>query len=272
MLHRFTLHCSAVLFCASALANPLKFTAEPTQLAEWTLEVSSRLSPQGASTYGPENLLNGPETAWVEGAAGDGAGEWIKITQAGGRQEMKFQSVTIWNGYQKSKKAFEENGRVKALVVSWKGGSQRVFLEDRMGEQTVRLGQPVNSPWVKFEIASAIPGTKFSDTAISDISIDLEEFNREENPAEPADLASLVAGCWEGARHTTEYRADGTFMLDPEPGEWIPLGHWKLEGNVLVAKWKNSGETDRSTIVSIDGKELVIRAASGKEYTLRRVR
>lgn len=269
---KLVLHLSSALFCACAFANPLKFTAEATQLSEWTLEVSSRLSPQGASTYGPEHLLNGPDTAWVEGAAGDGVGEWIKITEAGGRRNMKFQSVTIWNGYQKSKKSFAENGRVKALVVSWKGGSESVALEDRMGEQTIRLRQPVSSPWVKFEIASAFPGTRFSDTAISGISVDLEEFNYGEKPVVPADLASLVAGRWEGARHTTEYRADGTFMLDPEPGEWVPLGHWKIEGDVLVAKWKDSGETSSSAIVSINDKEMVIRAANGKEYTLRKLR
>ena len=60
----------AIGLCSEA-AEPLKFVAEPTQLAEWSIEVSSRLPSQGKNNYGPENLLSGSKAAWVEGVESD---------------------------------------------------------------------------------------------------------------------------------------------------------------------------------------------------------
>jgi hypothetical protein len=270
-----TLTVAALLALSSAplhagARNPLRFVAEPTQLSGWTIEVSSRRSPEGGSTYGPEHLVDGPDSAWVEGAPGDGVGEWITIAEAG--RPMKFQSVVLWNGYQKSQKSFEENGRVLEMIVSWKGGSERVAVADRTGEQTLRLARPVTSPRVKFEITKVVPGSKFSDTAISGISLDLEEFNFDPPQAAPAvaaDRKTLIVGRWQGARHVKEFRADGTFLLDPEPGA-PPLGTWRIIGDKLEQKWESG--TDQDTIVSITRDEMVIRSQAGKEYSLRRIR
>jgi|GEM_PF-3853668 len=254
-------------------ANPLKYTAPTTQLSSWTVEVSSRLVSQGSNSYGPANLLDGAETAWVEGAKGDGVGEWVRISQADGKETMKFQSVLVWNGYQKNQKSFEENGRVKDLLVSWAGGSEKIHLRDGMGEQTVRLQRPVVSPWVKFEILSVYPGSKFSDTAISGIAVDLEELNysQETAPSATQDFSRLLVGRWQSARHIKEFRADGTFCLDPEPGQWTPLGTWQVRGDTLVCRWNGDARTESDTLLSIDKKTLVIRSSAGKEYTLSRV-
>jgi hypothetical protein len=272
----------AAALCASAAAasaNPLVHRAPATELAGWTVEVSSRLSPQGGNTYGPGHLLDGPETAWVEGAAGDGSGEWIRFTQAAELGAATFRTIRVWNGYQKSEKAFRENGRVRELEVSWQGGSERVSLADRRGEQAVRLSRPITTPWVRFAILSAYPGGKGSDTAISGLWPDLEELGRGGETAEagtpaaasPREAAALLIGRWEGGRHTVEYRADGTFSLDPDPGEWFPLGTWEIEGGFLVERWKDDGKTERSQILSLGRTELIIRSGAGKEYTLRRV-
>ncbi len=261
-----------------AAANPLVYQAPPTELSDWTIEVSSLLSPQGNNAYGPGNLLGDPNTAWVEGIAGNGAGEWIRITQSGHLGNMKFQTVFVWNGYQKSVKSFQENGRVRELLVSWQGGEQQVRLADEMGMQSIRLRSPVISPWVKFQIQTAYTGDKFQDTALSGLCVDLEEFHYEPGgesiPTDSApgkNIAGLLAGKWEGARHIVDYRPDGTFTLDPDGDQWVPLGTWKIEGNNLVTRWQDSGKVDRQTIVSIDSRSLVLRSDSGREYRLSRL-
>ncbi|WP_294381094.1 hypothetical protein [Prosthecobacter sp.] len=165
--------------------GPLKYVCEPTELAEWTIEVSSRLESKQANAYGPGNLVKGPETAWVEGAKGNGIGERIRISQAGGSQKMKFQKILIWNGYQKSAKSFNENARVRELRLTWPGGTHVVELQDKTGEQSIRLPSPLNVPWIQFEIVSVYPGSKYQDTALSGLSLNLEEFQYEGANADP---------------------------------------------------------------------------------------
>lgn len=169
--------------------GPLKFVCEPTELAEWTIEVSSRLNGKQANAYGPGNLVDGPETAWVEGAKGNGIGERVRISQAGGSQKMKFQKILIWNGYQKSAKTFDENARVRELRLTWPGGTHVVELQDKTGEQIIRLPSPLNVPWIQFEIMSVYPGSKYQDTALSGLSLNLEEFQYEEADADPISSA-----------------------------------------------------------------------------------
>lgn len=169
--------------------GPLKFVCEPTELAEWTIEVSSRLNGKQANAYGPGNLADGPETAWVEGAEGNGIGERVRISQAGGSQKMKFQKILIWNGYQKSAKTFDENARVRELRLTWPGGTHVVELQDKTGEQIIRLPSPLNVPWIQFEIMSVYPGSKYQDTALSGLSLNLEEFQYEEADADPISSA-----------------------------------------------------------------------------------
>ena len=169
--------------------GPLKFVCEPTELAEWTIEVSSRLDGKQANAYGPGSLVDGPETAWVEGAKGNGIGERVRISQAGGSQKMKFQKILIWNGYQKSAKTFDENARVRELRLTWPGGAHVVELQDKTGEQTIRLPSPLNVPWIQFEIMSVYPGSKYQDTALSGLSLNLEEFQYEGADAAPISTA-----------------------------------------------------------------------------------
>ncbi len=285
----------------SEATEPLRFVAEPTQLAEWTIEVSSRLQSQGGNSYGPENLLSGPKTAWVEGVATDGKGEWIKIIQADGKESMKFRSIFLLNGYQKSKKIFEANGRVLEFAVSWAGGSERIKVADVDGEQTLRLSHPVDSPWVRFEIIKVASGSKYSDTAISGISLDLEEFNyppegdstQSVKPGKAPSsvpntslktfshtasgkvptakqILKLIIGQWDGGRHITDYRKDGTFLFDPEPGD-DPVGIWSIKGNVLIKKF-GSEKPERTTVLSITEEKMVIRSSAGKEYVIRKVK
>ena len=75
---------------------------------------SSTLSSQGKNNYGVNNLNDSdPRTAWVEGKSEYGIGESFEM-------EWELDSrppIHIFNGYQKSIKAWKDNSRVKKFKV-----------------------------------------------------------------------------------------------------------------------------------------------------------
>jgi hypothetical protein len=64
-----------------------------------------------------------------------------------------------------------------------------------------------------------------------------------------ATLSKLLVGTWQGPRHQTEYRADGTWVLDP-PGEGDNTrGKWRIEHGRLIETWRLADENDDSSSV-----------------------
>lgn len=59
------------------------------------------------------------EAAWVEGARGDGIGEGFVIENRRGKQDKKWKSLLIINGFisARNPKLYKENGRVKKIKV-----------------------------------------------------------------------------------------------------------------------------------------------------------
>ncbi|MFM9938272.1 MAG: NADase-type glycan-binding domain-containing protein [Hyphomicrobiaceae bacterium] len=130
--------------------------------------VSSVLPTSGVNTgpYGPRGLFDGdPETAWVEGKSGDGVGEWIVLSWPDERQVAGF---TIVNGYAKTSRHFEINGRVKRLQLEFSGGeSIEVTLQDTVTEQRISVNPVVRSRWVRLRIGETYRGSRYPDTAIT---------------------------------------------------------------------------------------------------------
>jgi len=64
-----------------------------------------------------------------------------------------------------------------------------------------------------------------------------------------ATLSRLLVGTWHGHRHDTQYRADGTWIMDlPDEGE-NSRGKWRIEHGKLITTWRFSGESSDSTAV-----------------------
>ncbi|MGD9475315.1 MAG: FN3 associated domain-containing protein [Eubacteriaceae bacterium] len=82
--------------------------------AVFNVNTSSALSPMGDNYYYAGNLVdNNWSTAWIEGAAGNGYGEYVLFTYTG--SQAQIQGISIVNGYAKSDQAFYENGCVTSL-------------------------------------------------------------------------------------------------------------------------------------------------------------
>lgn len=138
--------------------------------------------------------------AWCEGAQGEGVGEILAFTYAGesSRVGIPQTPLEIWAGYGKSEALFRANGRphqvrVWAVAIPARRfpgqnyerfsnsearpiGSVEVELRDVNGWQPLSYPQVPGSPYqshqrvlLGIEILSVYPGTRYTDTCISEI-------------------------------------------------------------------------------------------------------
>ena len=138
------------------------------------VSASSSLSAQ----YKGENahdfsILN----AWVEGAPGNGEGEYLVYTFPG--YCPRITTIKILNGYTKTEKTWLDNGRVKRLRMYYNGEPYAILeLEDTRRLQTFDVGllgfRDSSAPsWtLKFEILDVYPGDKYADTVITELFFD----------------------------------------------------------------------------------------------------
>ncbi|WP_197424476.1 NADase-type glycan-binding domain-containing protein [Bradyrhizobium yuanmingense] len=132
--------------------------------------VSSMLKPQFGNSYGAANLFDASTgTAWVEGASGNGVGEWITIEFETVR---RVRSIHVQNGYQKSRDIFAKNNRVRQIRVLFSGGESQTFvLDDKLSAQLLTLRPPVSAHWMQFIIDDVWAGNKYTDTAITKLLV-----------------------------------------------------------------------------------------------------
>lgn len=140
-----------------------------------SVQVSSQLpGDSDTADYGAVNLTDGnSETAWNEGATGDGAGEWIKFT-AGTPQRVT--SVSIMGGFPRTYKdgsdVYFKNNRPKQITISYNGGSEKFTMQDLRGQfQTFTLAKPVETTQITITIDSVYKGTKYDECCIAEVRI-----------------------------------------------------------------------------------------------------
>lgn len=177
---------AAVAALLVALAAPASAQQVKLPLAEgichhWGTElvspaatcVSSHLPPQGANSYGPD-MLTTDGAAWC--MAGPAVGQWVRDGYA---EPMKIRRILITNGYAKSPETFRNNGRVKRVAIETSDGVKMIAsLKDRREFQEIRLPRVARAKWVKVTIEDVYPGARSSDVCLSQVGVDLEEFNR----------------------------------------------------------------------------------------------
>ena len=64
-----------------------------------------------------------------------------------------------------------------------------------------------------------------------------------------ATLSRLLVGTWHGHRHDTQYRADGTWIMDPPDEGDNSRGKWRIEHGKLIETWRFRDESSDSTSV-----------------------
>ncbi len=147
----------------SITSGPLQITASAS---------SVRLAVQ-ANTYNAANAVDGKSsTAWIEGAAGPGAGEWIRFDFD---REINLHRVIVQPGYFKGPQTWSENNRLAKVTLQFSDGSSRALtFDDRMESQRFDVGT-VKTRWVRLVIGSVYQGTDpgpNDDTALSEIAFE----------------------------------------------------------------------------------------------------
>ncbi len=132
--------------------------------------VSSVLSSQGNNSYRAANLGDGhARTAWVEGRPGQGVGEWILVAFD---RVRNVRSLQLRNGYAKSADIFAKNSRVQDLEIHLSSGKTIHWtLKDTGEPQIVTLDGAGEAGWLQLRILSVYPGSKYADTAISELQV-----------------------------------------------------------------------------------------------------
>lgn len=139
---------------------------------------SSHLRPSKVAPYGPGNAEPFEESnrklAWCEGAKGDGINQWLQLSILNGSAFVK--TLTIANGYQKSKTAFYANARAKKIRIEMDSGLQvTTTLKDRFGDQVLTLPDWQDITKVRVTILSVYPGEKYQDTCLTTLALSFTE-------------------------------------------------------------------------------------------------
>lgn len=139
-----------------------------------TASASSTREPLRDNTYLPSNVLDGSLlTAWIEGASGPGAGEWLRCDFD---REVTLRRILITPGYFKTTELWAQNNRLAAATFYFSNGtSRRYTFPDRMQEQRIDTGR-VKTRWVRMVIEDTYPGSVDSDdTPVSQMTFEFEQ-------------------------------------------------------------------------------------------------
>jgi hypothetical protein len=144
-----------------ASPGPGSSTAEPVVVRQ--VRASSALDPAIAA-----RLVDGdPASAWVEGVAGPGEGEWVEIDFG---RPVRVRRLLVWNGDQGPDRFLERN-RVRGLGIRLGGEHLAVELLDTEEAQVVAFPRPIVASRLRLVIRDAHLGTLGVETAIGEVEV-----------------------------------------------------------------------------------------------------
>ena len=116
------------------------------------------------------------KTAWVEGKKDEGIGEYLEYYFK--NDSPRITEIIISNGYMKSEETWKNNNRVKKLKLYVNGVPFGILnLKDSRTDQYFSVGTLGHNKngtdlILKFEILEVYKGSKYNDTAITEIYFD----------------------------------------------------------------------------------------------------
>ncbi len=157
------------------------------------INVSSTLPRHGSADYSIRNMFDRDmATAWVEGAQGDGTGEWIEIDL----NNYSVVFIGIMNGYAKYESTYLENSRIRKLRyeiiqdeegpyyhdyyeniegtvelpdLSWAEFENNDFSE--IVQQVYFSDSPLPVKRIRLEVLEVYPGTLYEELCITELFI-----------------------------------------------------------------------------------------------------
>lgn len=135
-----------------------------------SVEASSYLSESNLNlVHSPDRMLDGSlTTGWVEGASGQGIGEYVTFYFD---DTYMVSGIEIYAGYHKRNDLYYKNSRPKDVYIEFADGSGESFtLDDVMSAQYIEFSNPVATESIRLRIDSVYKGNAFEDTVITELS------------------------------------------------------------------------------------------------------
>lgn len=143
--------------------------AQPIRPGVVTNAYHSSADREGSYVHSAALAVDGnAATCWSEGVSGLGIGENIVFHFNG---IYKVSGLNIWVGHQKSQSLFYQNARPTSIRVEGSDGSSEVYsLRDTFGAQRIDFKKPINTSLIKIIVNQVVPGNKYEDTCIAEVS------------------------------------------------------------------------------------------------------
>ena len=201
--------------------------------------------------YSSGKALDGnPKTAWVEGVKGHGIGEILLV-----KVDLKGK-VKIWSGYGKSERLHKENSRPKKLrvaviqyqfigvaQVSWRMNGLKIIseniveLEDVNGFQNLPIKEfsveEDENYLLGLQILEVYKGTKYQDTAISEVQSEEDASKRSSVPASK-DGEQVQGEVEQVQEEREEVQGQDEQAKEISSSQWIIWALFTLAGFVLL--------------------------------------
>lgn len=206
-------------------------------------------------SYAPGNVADGdPATAWAEGGAANGAGEWVRFEF---EAPVRLARLGVWNGDQ-AEGQWDTCNRVDGLRVETAGpggaGAFEAVLADTPGEQFVELGGgPVTS--LTLTILSTHKAGNFWNrtvTCLSDVALLAL-------PAEPRDVPRF------------DVAVDASEKTDVPPGREVELKPVELPDVTAPIESQSEPQSGQGAVKQAGQQAAPQSAEVGKDISLPRV-
>lgn len=157
-------------------SEPVSKNQEKTQIETMsspefeTVNASSVLTSDGQNTYYVENIWDdNKNTAWVEGASGNGIGEVVSLSAP---SKQSINGIRVLNGYCKSESLYWKNSRIKKIKIILDEENIIFDMPDNFNQyHDIKFEKVKLSSTLKLEIVDVYPGTHYTDTCVSEIEI-----------------------------------------------------------------------------------------------------
>jgi len=164
-------YCVSVHYQDGRILDQWRDGVIPDKDIAWDRASASSVLEGNHTRYGAMNIVDkNYDTAWAEGAAGYGIGEWIQVER---NDHVDISKITITNGYHKSQETYDNNGRLKRFRLDF---SQGQYLYNEVDENktnsryiTITFSRPISANSIKLTILDVFEGSKYEDTCITEI-------------------------------------------------------------------------------------------------------
>lgn len=198
-----------------------------------------------------------PATTWAENRSGQGEGAWLKGEWEVLSDRWSVMGVMLRSGYHKSSDVFKKNSRPMTVELEIASGGASadylVTLEDRLSCQYIVFDAPIaieGSVSAKLTVWEVYPGSKYSDTCVSEFDLLVSPEKGDETSGQP--IGGDAAGWFlEDAGETEE--EESLFIL-----------FYRIKGEDYTGY--SAGNSERKNACgSVDGVDVGISAI----YTMR---